>query len=137
MRRSESRTKAFGLTIMATLSFMALTAVTVHAENLTDGGKAGLFEINLISALVEGRTFVGTPEGSVRILEPGRNLTIKCNGLDFTGTFLSDTSALVKNVYLECEALSLDEKTKLPCNLVNGSITTVLLALAKKHEGKA
>jgi hypothetical protein len=137
MRRSDSRIKAFGLTIMATLSFMALTAVTAHAENLTDGGKAGVFQIGKSSALVAGKTLTGTPEGSVRILEPGRNLTILCTKLDFTGKFLNENEALVESIFLECEALSLDEKQKLPCTLVGGGIKTVLLALAKKHEGQA
>jgi hypothetical protein len=140
MGHSKLPIRAFGLTVMAALGLMAFTAVAAQAENLTDGGKAGLFQILENSALVKGATLTGKSEGHIRILEPGRNLTILCGKLDFLeGKFLSDQEALVVILYLECVALIFSNETeKVPgCNLVGGDITTVLRALAKKHEGKS
>ncbi len=139
MRSNKLRIRAFGLTVMAALGLVAFTAVAAQAENLTDGGKEGLFQILGSSALVTGATLTGKSEGHIRILEPSRNLTILCGTLDFLeGKFLNDKEALVKILYLECVPLVFGEETEkiAGCNLVGGDITTTLLALAKKHEGK-
>lgn len=135
MRHSESWIKAFGLTFIAALGLMAFTAVVAQAEVLTDGGKAGSFQISKGGALLA--TLTGKSEGHIRILEPGRNLTILCSKLEFLeGEILSSEAALVKILYLECIALLFSkESVEIPCKLVGGGILTQLRALAKTHEG--
>lgn len=136
MRHSKSWIKAFGLTVTVALSLMAFAAVA-QAEVLAGGGKEAVFQIQKGAALLA--TLTGASEGQVRILEPGRNLTIRCNTLDFLeGKILSAKEALVRITYLECVALEFSNEAQeiVGCNLVGGAIVTQLRALPRTHEGK-
>jgi hypothetical protein len=136
MRHSKLRIKAFGLTVAVALSLMAFTAAA-QAEVLAGGGNEAVFQIQGGSALLA--TLTGESEGQVRILEPARNLTIRCNTLDFVeGKILTAKEALIKITYLECVALEFSNESQeiANCKLINGAIPTTLRALPRTHEGK-
>jgi hypothetical protein len=138
--------RAFGLAIVAALGLMAFSAVAAQAENLTDGGKAALFEILKSSALVPGATFTGKLEkwtdGLVHefILVEKSNLAILCSQIDIEeGKFLSDKEALAKVRLLECRVFNFAGTEEVPgCFITNSkSIVFSYIILPKKHEGES
>jgi hypothetical protein len=144
--------RAFGLAIVAALGLMAFSAVTAQAENLTDGGKAALFEILKSNTLVKGATFTGEIENWTDGLKHGFllvkdfNLSILCSDLTFQGAiFLDDKEALASIKFSECDAFNLAGTEKLTaCSIISqaeGGEKRVILssgiALPRKHDTKS
>jgi hypothetical protein len=143
MRDSKFGLRAFGLALVAALGLMALMAVAAQAENLTDGGKPGLFLVNKEGALAKaGVTFEVNQVGKGTLSVPGRNLGILCEVGTIKGEFKSDTEALGNASFSKCSAwefVKVEEgKThtnKLPCTVTEPIVVEKAIALPRKHEG--
>jgi hypothetical protein len=144
--------RAFGLAMMAAVSLMAFSAVAAQAEDLTDGGKAALFEILKSSALVAGATYTANLEkwtdGLLHgfLLVEKSNLSILCTGLTVTGgTFNSDVEAVGSVTFKGCVAFNFAGTEKLAgCTILSkaeGGEKEVIVAtgkvLPRKHEGES
>lgn len=107
MRHSKHVLRAFGLSLLAALSLMAVIAAGAQAENLA--GTAGVFKI--LGTTVEGaaeETATGeTVENSVLIVL-GLNTEIKCTAIDVTeGKIKASGDANVIILFLGCEAYAI------------------------------
>jgi hypothetical protein len=134
--------RALWIGSLVALGFAAFSASIACAANLSDGGKPGLYQILGSSSLVTGATFTGSSEGSVRLLVPGRHISLLCTSVDvLEGKFLSDTSALLKLLFLNCRVKVFgegEEEEVMGCTVTNGrEITMAFIALAKKHENES
>ena len=152
MKDSKVGLKVLGLALIAALGLMAFGAVAAQAENLTDGGKAALFEILKSGALVGGETFTGELENWTDglkhgfLLVPTLNLSILCgNLLVEKGEFLNDKEALASIKFSECISYEFSPpKNQLTvCNIIDpasgepGVILSSGIVLPTKHEGKS
>lgn len=147
MRQHKPKARTLGLFLVTVIGTMLFSAVTAQAENLSNGGSAGLYRILGSSTLTPLAGFTGSFEGlnggasaHALLLVPGRKLSVLCGFLDVLGgTFLSDTEALMELLYLGCTPRVLGEEveTVAGCEITNArSIKATALALAKKHEAK-
>jgi len=138
MRQRRART--LFLSVAAYLGLMAFTAFAAQAENLSDGGKEGLFLVLLLAALATlGVTFSITQVGTETILAPGR-VDILCTTGTGTGEFHNDKDALATLTLSGCTAwqpVGLGQKhvTKVGCTVKEPIVMKVLI-LPKKHEGE-
>jgi hypothetical protein len=135
------RTRAFGLSLMTVLGLLAFGAVGAQAENLSNGGIAGLYTVNELSTLAKpGVTILWEQEGTSTFLVPGRGYDKLCKKGDIEGEFKSDVEILGRAVFTECTiwenvALGLEHKVKIPCTVAEPVEYKKLRILPKKHEG--
>jgi hypothetical protein len=140
MRDSKFGLRAFGLALVAALGLMAFMAVAAQAENLTDGGKPGLFLVNGAAAAA-GVAFEVNQEGTGALSVPGRNLGILCTSGVIKGEFKSDTEALGNAKFTGCTAWEFADlekgethKNKLACVVHEPIEVTKAKALPKLHK---
>lgn len=128
-------------------SAMSVTLVSAaQAEDLSNGGTAGLFQINATgSPLVNNKTFTGLQEGEFKILVPARNMDIKCtHGHVTEGKFLNnDTEALVSLLFLGCKPFEHKSTVLIPncfiedvLNSLDQRILATAIGLPRKHANK-
>lgn len=130
--------KTLGLSLLIGLLMTTFAVVTAQAENLSDGGKPGLFVVEGTSILVKGATFTGSI-GLPKLLVAGRNLEIDCSSGNFLeGKFNSDTELLAKIEFSGCEPREHKTGSSVPgCFIPGHTFTVSVVGLAKKHAAVA
>jgi hypothetical protein len=136
--------RTLAISALAALSLLAFAA-TAQAANLKDGGVAGKFRVEALTALSIGRTFTGqleqlTDKTTVHLvfLIPSANLDLLCTSMDIEeGKILSETEALLKAKLLGCAWINLIEgkETELTaCQIAGKAITIAVKILPRLHD---
>lgn len=139
--------RAFCLSLSAVSCSIALLAGGAQAANLSNGGTAGKFRVEGLTALSVNRTFTGQLEaltGSstvhIAFLVPALNMTLLCASMDITeGRILSETEALLEAELLGCVVLILvegKESESKTCQVNENAIEIAVKLLPKLHEGE-
>lgn len=117
----------FWLATVAVLGLLSGFAVSAQAENLSDGGKTGLFLIkgSSFSSSLDAK-FSFEQEGTGVLTQPARNLALLCQKSKGEGLFNSDTDVKVTVSFTECSTWvnvelviekGLKHKTEIPCTV--------------------
>lgn len=127
----------------ASVVCLVFTVASAQAENLTNGGEAGLFRLLGSGPLIISESAKGTLEEPATALIPGMGIKIQCqSGGTNEALFITDVRASVEFLFFSC-AVYVFKSGELIKNCViedvkpqDKMISARGVALPKKHNGK-